>query len=102
MLLFDGEVESKEAMGRYSPVAAEMLWSRSPVCPVSRLCWFVYFQYAQQGACKICSPSDRGPESSGHLSPSTVLGISLGCSNSKEAFTLKASKVILLYRFYIE
>lgn len=32
----------------------------------------------------------------------TVLGISLGYSNSKEAFTLKASKVIFLYRLYVE
>lgn len=32
----------------------------------------------------------------------TVLETSLGYSNSKEAFTLKASKVILLYRLYVE
>ena len=56
MLLFDGEVERKEPMERHGPATAEMVWSRSPACPVSPLCQSAYFQYAQQGACKIVHP----------------------------------------------
>ena len=89
-------------MERHSPATAEMTWSRSPACPVFPLCQSAYFpQCAQQGACKICPPGHRD------LSPlapcsSSVLGISLECSNSKEAFTPKALKVILFYRLYLE
>ena len=43
-------------MERHGPATAEMVWSRSPACPVSPLCQSAYFQYAQQGACKIVHP----------------------------------------------
>ena len=56
MLLFDGEVERKEPMERHGPATAEMVRSRSCACPVFPLCRSAYFQYTQQGACKIVHP----------------------------------------------
>lgn len=104
-MLFDGEVERKAPMERPSPATAETTWSRSPACPVFPLCQSAYFPPAPSvhsgGLAKYVHPV------TGDLNPlvpcsSSVLGISLEGSNSKEAFTPKALKVILFYRLYLE
>ena len=76
-------------MERHSPATAEMTWSRSPACPVFPLCQSAYFPSVHSwGLAKHVHPV------TGDLNPlvpcsSSVLGISLECSNSKEVLLQK-------------
>lgn len=63
---------------------------------------FAYFWYLQWIVFRNDPPMIEDLAPSDDFSPFTVLGTSLGGSSSKEAFTLKVSKVILLYKLYVE